>query len=167
MNGEQNIKTVLDEIEKNGKAVCYTKGFSMRPMLREGRDISVLYPLTREPEVGDVVLFIRPKRDNELVLHRVVKVTAPGKFIIRGDNTYLDEPVKRENIIAVLGGFFRKGKYTDCTASKGYRVYNFYQVRLYFLRKFFLHTMRIAGAKVKNNVFHLNNFHLDDIFKKK
>ena len=165
--GEQNIATVLGEIEQNGKAMCYTKGFSMLPMLKEGRDISVLLPLTREPKVGDVVLFIRPERDNELVLHRIVKIPAGEKLLIRGDNTYFDEPVKRANVIAVLGGFFRKGRYIDCAASRGYRAYTFYQLHLYFLRKFFLHTLRVAGAKIKNNVFHLTNFHLDDILRRK
>ena len=167
MNGEQNVNTVLGELEQKGKATCYTKGFSMLPMLKEGRDISVLLPITKEPSVGDVVLFIRTKKDNELVLHRIVKIPSPGKYIIRGDNTYFDEPVARENIIAVLGGFFRKGKYVDCAASKGYRVYTFCQLRLYFLRKFFLRTLRVAGAKVKNNVFHLNGLHLNSILKKK
>ena len=165
--GEQNIYTVLGEIEQNGKAICYTKGFSMLPMLKEGRDISVLLPLSREAKIGDVVLFIRPEKDNELVLHRIVKIPSDGKYIIRGDNTYFDEPVKRANVIALLGGFFRKGKYVDCAASKGYRLYTFCQLRLYFLRKFFLHTLRVAGAKIKNNIFHLTNLHLDDIFKKK
>ena len=158
---------VLDEIKQNGRALSYTKGFSMLPMLKENRDISVLVAPPQKLSKGDVVLFVRPRRDNELVLHRIVKVVSPDVFIIRGDNTYLDEPVNREDIIALLEGFFRKGKYRSCKTSKSYRVYTFAQLHLYFLRKFFLRTLRVAGAKIKNNVLHMNGFHPSDLFGKK
>ena len=154
---------VLRQIKEEGKAYFYTRGFSMLPMLKEGRDVSVLVPLTREPERGDVVLFVRPRRNNQLVLHRVIKRENGDTYIIRGDNTYYNEPVKRENIYALLEGFFRKGRYYDCEKSKRYRVY--YALRTFFfpLRKLVRLTLRRALAKVKNNVFHLNNLHLDDI----
>lgn len=167
MNGEQNLNTVLSDIKEKGKYYCYTKGISMLPMLKEGRDISVLVSVPEKLCIGDVVMFSRPERDNELVLHRIVKITPEGNFYIRGDNTFWDEPVKRENVLALLEGFFRKGKYTECAVSRGYRLYTFYQLKLYPLRRFIFHTLRIAGAKIKNNVFHLNNLHLDDIFKRR
>lgn len=163
---EQNLETVLKEIEQKGKTLCYTKGVSMLPMLKEGRDISVLIKPDENLLPGDIVLFVRPENNGELVLHRIVKAISERKYLIRGDNTFWDEPVRRENIKAQLDGFFRKGKYIDCKTSKGYKLYTFYQLHLYFLRRFFCYTMRIAGAKVKNNVFHLNNFHLDDYLRK-
>ena len=167
MNGEQNLDTVLSAIAEKGEAVCRTKGFSMLPMLKEGRDISVLAALPEKLKPGDVVLFVRPHRDNELVLHRIVKIPSADRFLIRGDNTFWDEPVKPENIKAVLKSFFRKGRHIDCASSKGYKVYTFYQLRLYFLRKFFFCTLRAFAAKIKNKVFHLNNLHLDDILGRK
>ena len=135
----------------------------MLPMLREGRDVSVLVPLTREPLRGDVVLFIRPRKNNQLVLHRVVGKRDNDTYVIRGDNTYFDEPVKTKNIVALLEGFFRKGKYYDCKKSKRYIVY--LNLRMFFfpLRRFVRVKLRRALARVKNNVFHLNNIHLDDI----
>lgn len=163
MSGEQNYKKIVSEIEKSGKAIYYTKGFSMLPMLKEGRDMSVLVPINRELKRGDVVLFVRENKGNQLVLHRIIRPIGDNGFIIRGDNTYLDEPVKKEDIKAVLSGFFRKGKYIDCEKSRGYRFYSFLQLRLYFLRKFFLKTIRVLLAKIKNNVFHLNSLHLNDI----
>lgn len=163
MSGEENYKKILSEIEKSGKAIYCTKGFSMLPMLKEGRDMSVLVPINRELKRGDVVLFVRERNDSQLVLHRIIRPAGKNGFYIRGDNTYSDEPVKTENIKALLTGFFRKGKYIDCEKSKGYRLYSFLQLNLYFLRKFFLKTLRIFLAKIKNNVFHLNNLHLNDI----
>ncbi|MBO4692875.1 MAG: S24/S26 family peptidase [Clostridia bacterium] len=167
MKREQSLAVILEEIDNKGEAFCYTKGFSMLPMLKEGRDISVLQALPDTLCPGDVVLFVRPDRNDELVLHRIVKAVSPEKFLIRGDNTFWDEPVMLENIKAVLKGFFRKGKYRDCKTSKAYRAYTFAQLHLYFLRKFFCRTLRIFGARIKNNVFHLNNFHLDDILRRK
>lgn len=165
MSGSENKKSVLSQISEKGQAFFYTRGESMLPMLKEGRDISVLTPICGEPKKGDVVLYVRPEKDDELVLHRVIKRRG-GIFIIRGDNTYHDEAVKKENILAVLKGFFRKGKYYECESSAVYRVYSFLRMFFYPVRRFVRYTMRIACAKVKNNVFHLNNLHLDDILGK-
>ena len=158
-----NEASVLKKIAEQGRAFFYTKGFSMLPMLKEGRDVSVLVPLSGEPARGDVVLFIRPQKDNQLVLHRVIKKKDEDTYIIRGDNTFFNEPVKRDNIKALLEGFFRKGKYYDCKRSKRYKTYSFLRMFFFPPRKFFRKTLRQAAAKIKNNVFHLNNLHLDDI----
>ena len=165
MSGSENKESVLSQIREKGSAYFYTKGESMLPMLKEGRDISVLTLISGEPKKGDVVLFVRPEKDDELVLHRVIRQRG-GIFIIRGDNTYHNEAVKRENILAVLKGFFRKGKYFECESSKVYRVYSFWRMYFYPVRRFIRHTMRVVCAKIKNNVFHLNNLHLNDILGK-
>ena len=49
MNGEQNLNTVLSDIKEKDKYYCYTKGISMLPMLKEGRDISVLVSVPEMP----------------------------------------------------------------------------------------------------------------------
>ena len=165
MSKDGNKDAIISKIKNNGTAPFYTRGISMLPMLKEGRDISILAPITEEPKNSDVVLFLRPHKDDELVLHRVIKRRG-DVLIIRGDNTYHDEFVKRENVLAVLKGFFRKGKYFDCETSKAYHIYSFLRVFFYPVRRFFRHTLRVAGANIKNNVFHLNSIHLDDIFKK-
>lgn len=162
MNKGENLSAVINQINETGRAFFYTRGFSMLPMLKEGRDISVLVPIRRELKRGDVVLFVRKKKGDQLVLHRIVRRHGDG-FIIRGDNTYLNEQVKRDDIYALLEGFFRKGKYFDCQKSNRYRVYVFFRFFFFPLRKFVRITLRVAAAKVKNNVFHLNNLHLDDI----
>ena len=154
MKNQQTVSAILAEINEKGRSFCYTKGTSMLPMLKEGRDISVLVLPEKDLHIGDVVLFARPENNNELVLHRIVKKVSKDKFLIRGDHTYFDEPVSRENIIAVLEGFFRKGKYIDCKKSKRYRLYTFAQLKLYFIRKFFCKTLIALGAKVKNKLLH-------------
>ncbi|MBR4910168.1 MAG: S24/S26 family peptidase [Clostridia bacterium] len=163
MNGKENLESVMAAIRKDGKAFFYTRGYSMLPMLKEGRDISVLVPLDRPAEKGEVVLFVRRYRDDQLVLHRVIRRRDDGTYIIRGDNTYYNEPVKEENVLALLDGFFRKGRYHSCKDSRRYRIYAVLRMFFFPLRKFTRQTLRVAAAKIKNNVFHLNNLHLDDI----
>ena len=163
MSGENSV---LKKIESEGRAYFYTRGFSMLPMLKEGMDVSVLVPLDREPERGDVVLFIRRDKDNELVLHRVIKKTGENTYIIRGDNTYYNERVARADILALLDGFLRRGKYFSCKTSRRYKAYSSLRMFFFPVRKFFRKTLRVAAAKIKNNVFHLNNLHLDDIIRR-
>ena len=159
----ENSDKISAQIEKEGKAFFYTRGFSMLPMLKEGRDVSVLVPLSREPARGDVVLFIRRHNNDRLILHRVIRKRDKDTYIIRGDNAYFNEPVKKDDILALLEGFFRKGKYYDCEKSKRYKAYSALRVFFFPLRKLVRVKLRRALAKVKNNVFHLNNLHLDNI----
>ena len=153
MNGSDNLNSVLTQIKSEGKAYFYTKGVSMKPMLKENRDISVLVPKDREPKSGDVVLFVRPNRDNQLVLHRIIRRRKDGAYIIRGDNTYINEPVKPENVLALLVGFFRKGRYFDCEKSKRYRVYSFLRRLTYPLRKIIIYYPLRAASIVKHKLF--------------
>ena len=149
----KEINVILSQINDNGRAYFYTKGISMMPMLKEGRDISVLVPPTRTPKRGDVVLFIRKGENSQLVLHRIIRRRDNGSYVIRGDNTYQNEPVKAENVLALLEGFFRKGRYFDCEKSKRYRVYSFFRMFFYPLRKTFYFLPRQAAVKIKHALF--------------
>lgn len=154
MSENRETNDILAKIKEEGKAYFYTKGVSMLPTLKEGRDISVLIPVIREIKRGDIVLFVRKGDPDRLVLHRVIKRLGNGTYLIRGDNTYGSESVKEENILALLEGFFRKGRYFDCEKSKCYRIYSFLRMLFYPLRKvFFFLPLRAAGAikrKLKN-----------------
>lgn len=163
MNGDNSISSVLEQLKNNGRAMTYTKGVSMRPMLKTGRDISVLVP-ARDVKKGDVVLYKRLRnKKTEFVLHRIIKINRDGTFLIRGDNTFTDETVSRDSIIAELEGFYRKGKYIDCKKSKPYRIYIAVWSPIYPIRRFVCCTLRKVAATIKNKVFHLNDLHLNDI----
>ncbi|MBO7520580.1 MAG: S26 family signal peptidase [Clostridia bacterium] len=153
MSENREINDILAQIEEKGKAYFYTKGVSMLPTLKEGRDISVLAPLTREIKRGDVVLFTRKGEPDRLVLHRVIKRRRDGIYLIRGDNTYRNEPVKEKNVLALLEGFFRKGRYFDCEKSKRYRIYSSLWMFFYPFRKAFYFLPRRAAAKIKHALF--------------
>ena len=153
MSENREINGILAQIEEKGRTYFYPKGVSMLPTLKEGRDISVLAPLTREIKRGDVVLYIRRGKSDRLVLHRVIKRRGDGVYLIRGDNTYQNEQVKKEDILALLEGFFRKSRYFDCEKSKRYRIYSSLWMFFYPFRKAFYFLPRRAAAKIKHALF--------------
>lgn len=101
---KQTIEKVLEE---KGVYVCVVSGNSMLPLLRDRQDTVVLRPKKQRLNVLDVVLY---KAQDNYVLHRVIKVLEDG-YVMRGDNTYLNEIVKEEAVFGVLEGFYRDGEY--------------------------------------------------------
>lgn len=136
-----------EELLKSGaEAAVLTKGTSMRPMLREHKDVVIIEPVKRELKVGDVPLY-RRRPDEPLILHRILKIT-PEHYIIRGDNTYENEYVEPSQIVGVLKAFYRNGKYRNCETDKGYRMYVFlnrisYPVRYIYKTKIIPFAVRL------------------------
>ena len=114
-NAEELLKT-QDEV------MTRTKGASMRPLLRQGRDIVVIKRPQFPLKAGDVPLY-RVKGKEELVLHRILRVKKDGTYIIRGDNLFLKEYVKESQIVGVMKAFYREGRYCDCEKSRKYKLY--------------------------------------------
>ena len=88
-----------------GMLVTTTMGVSMRPMLREGRDVIVVRPLPRGERlrVGDVPLY---RVGDRYVLHRVIGVH-DGWYAIRGDNCVTVERVTDEQVLGRLEEWYR------------------------------------------------------------
>ena len=115
MNADKALE-ISDEVS------ILTSGISMRPMLREHRDIVIIERVKRKLKKNDVPLYRRANCD-KLVLHRIIKVTDNG-YVIRGDNLFTNEyDVTDEDIVGVLKAFYRDGKYYDCATSKLYHIY--------------------------------------------
>ena len=96
-------------------------GRSMRPLLLHKRDSVVLSACDPHSLIrGDVPLY---RRDNgQYVLHRIVHV-CQDTYTLTGDAQWeLETDLPKENVLAVMTGFIRKGKAVDCR-SVGYRVY--------------------------------------------
>ena len=77
--------SLKDELLRSGNVMFTNKGVSMRPLLREGKDLMIIEKRTDKTKLvpGMAVLFERPTGD--LVLHRIYKCK-PGGFLILGDN---------------------------------------------------------------------------------
>ena len=150
---EISESTVEEELLRHGTYASLTSGTSMQPLFKTHRDMVVLTKVDRELKKYDVVLYHKGERKN--ILHRII-----GKkgdlYVIRGDNTFRREYVKKEEILAVLVSFNRKGKSYKVT-DKGYviysRVWNFiYPVRalLHAVRHLLYSAYRAVFKKNKN-----------------
>lgn len=128
MNEIKDLKSIL---ERDGKLAYTCRGVSMRPLLRQGRDIVILQKKTAQRcRRLDTVLFLR--RNGQYVLHRVLKVR-DGAYWIVGDNCMSGENVQEEQILGVLTGI-KRGKRTIRVTDTGYRIYSHLWGDLYLVR---------------------------------
>jgi hypothetical protein len=97
-----------DVIERDGRLVYTNIGDSMRPLIRQDRDLLIIAKPQGRLKKYDVPLY---KRDNgQYVLHRVLKVR-PDDYVICGDNRYAKEyGISDRHIIGVLTAVVRDGK---------------------------------------------------------
>lgn len=106
-------------IEKYGFYIATPVGISMLPMLRERKDTVKLVAPTKIKK-HDVVLYMR--NDKTYVLHRVMKIKKDS-YTMCGDNQFrLEKNIKRNQIIAVMEGFYRDETYVEIT-NKAYQKY--------------------------------------------
>lgn len=103
---KNEVKTFEEILAKDGKLVYKTRGVSMKPMLKQERDIVVIEAVTAPLKPLDVAFY---KRGEQYVLHRVI-ACLENEYLIRGDNTYVVERVPCDAVLGVLISFKRKGK---------------------------------------------------------
>ncbi len=135
---------LVQEAFNNGKNLTFTpSGDSMKPMLNGTTDTVLL---SKKPDVikkYDVV-FYRRRRDNAIVLHRVVKVKDNG-FTMCGDSQYyFDEGITYDDVFAVLTEFTHNGN-KHCVDELSYQIY----IRLMLYWKY----TRIFVSKIYHKVF--------------
>lgn len=135
---------VLNETFSEGKDFSFNPtGDSMKPMLNGTTDSVVLTKKGDRLKKYDVAMYHR-RRDNALVLHRVVKVTGKS-YTMSGDNQYyFDYDIKYSDVLAVVKSFKRKGKSVSVT-SVSYRFYSYFIL----IKK---HT-RIFISKIYHKIF--------------
>lgn len=149
---ETELKNADEVLKTQDEVMSLTRGTSMRPLLRQGRDIVVIKRPQFPLKVGDVPLY-KVKSRKELVLHRILKVNGDGSYIIRGDNLFAKERVYEKQIVGVMKAFYRDGKYCDCEKSRKYKVYIFLNRVSYPLRRVWRQKVRPVLSKIKHTVF--------------
>ena len=128
MNKLTDIEAYLNE---NGSVTYSNTGTSMKPLLRQGKDVFTIEKLSPPYSPGDVVLYRRAS--GALVLHRIVGKDESG-YILLGDNlTKREYGVKEENILGVMTSFTRGGK-TYSVKDAPYRLYSTFCTRLFPVR---------------------------------
>ena len=142
----QNIEQMLDKV-----GVCVTgfSGTSMMPMLNKDTDRALIVKPNAPLKPGDIVLY---RRDNIYILHRILKINGEN-LVIRGDNcTAVETQYKTGDVIGVLGGFYRNGKFIECTEEYSQK-YAKAADRTYLRRKILLYAAALKNRiiKPKNN----------------
>ncbi len=140
--------TILEELETHGYCASTTRGTSMEPLFRTGRDMVVIKKAEGECKKYDVVLYRYPS--GKYVLHRIIRVRE-NEYLIRGDNTFVIEHIPKDKILGVLERFNRKGK-SHTVLEKSFRIYSRVWNFIYPLR-YVCHLPRRAAGKLYRLVF--------------
>ena len=147
----ENEKSFASVIEESGRLAYTIRGVSMRPLLRQGKDVVVIEKPKRHWKKYDTVLFLR--RNGQYVLHRILKVMN-GKCWIVGDNCISGEVIDDDQIIGIMTSVKRGRKTIQVTDWK-YKFYvhlwcDAYPIRFILLRIkwFVLRSLRFAKRRV-------------------
>ena len=107
----------------------------MRPFLEDGRDKALLTKPSN-PKVGDPVL--AETSPAHFVLHRIIKIDGDN-VVLRGDGNLNNEYCRMVDVKAGVIGFYRKGRSKlDRTDGKKWRLYSFFWMRLFPIRRYLL-----------------------------
>lgn len=150
-NQKKDLSSVGEVLRTNPQVSLLTVGASMRPMLRQHKDIVVIERFYGQLKKGDVVAYPSANK-KDYTLHRIVRIKK-GALIIRGDNNYFTETnVNKEDIVGVLKEFYRDGKYINCKTNKGYKLYTSYIILSYPFRFVWVKSLRPFLSKIKRKI---------------
>ncbi len=135
-------------LNQNGQIIGTTKGNSMTPLFRSGKDKALIVPITAKLKIGDVLLYKSPN-STTVNLHRIVAFK-DNHPIFRGDSLFFKETnIPKTDILGILKGFWRDNKYYDCEKNTLYRIYVFYILLSYPIRRL-MKKINTAFKKLKN-----------------
>ena len=129
------------QLEKGGRSSLLVTGISMYPILRHRRDTVELVKPERLRR-GDLVLYQRDS--GQYILHRIITRPKDGAFICSGDNQWVAEQVRSQQVIALVDTYLRDGK-RICAHSLGCRLYVWVWVGLFPVRRPLLWLRRRLG----------------------
>ena len=135
-------------LERDGVIVYKTRGVSMRPMLKQNRDLVTVRKFEGRLKKYDVPLYRR--KTGGYVLHRIIGLK-DDCYIIRGDNTFKKEYVPDSEVLGVLTEFKRKGR-DHSVDSAGYKLYARFWNLIYPLR-WVMRKSKVLGSKAKRFIF--------------
>ncbi len=98
---------LIEVLNSGGTVKIKAEGNSMYPTIREKSDVLTLVKPPKNIRVNSIALFVR--KNGKAVLHRVIKLQ-DDYVVLRGDNQWTREKVKKDEIIAVLKSVERNGK---------------------------------------------------------
>lgn len=126
------------------------EGYSMYPLFVPSRDMAVITKAdTTTLKRGDVVLYRRWDSSGILVLHRIVRITKEGFYLVGDNQTHIEGPLQAEQIHGKLIQIIRKGK-TISTENIVYRVLSWTWLCLRPVRR----PISVTAAFIKKKLFY-------------
>ena len=115
----KNALSFEEILAAEGSLTYSFHGASMRPLLKQGRDLFIVEKAAPPFSPGQVILF---RRGGKYVLHRIIRVEQ-DRYTALGDNSVIpDENIPPEDILGVMSGFIRKGR-RHSVKEPAYRLY--------------------------------------------
>ena len=137
--------TVERELLENGFYASNTLGNSMRPLFKTHRDMVIIERPHGDLKKYDVALY---KDGERYVLHRVIGVY-PDYYLMRGDNNFFSEKVKKDAVIGVLVAYRNKNR-RHSVNELHYKIYSRFWHYIYPFRAFYRKTrMALSHMKAK------------------
>ena len=138
---------IEEQLLLHGSYASNTVGCSMRPLLRQHKDVVIILPPEGELKPYDVALY---RRCGKYVLHRVLRVK-DDHYVIRGDNTFFLERVPKSEVIGIMTEYNRGGKRHSVTEA-GYKFYARFWHFIYPIR-FVWHKLFDFARRVYRKIF--------------
>ena len=123
--------SIEGELKKNGKLIYASKGASMLPFIKQGRDLLVIVRPKGRLKKYDVPLY-RRRGTPDFILHRVISVKDSG-YITCGDNNRHKEYITDDAVVGVLRAVIRNNKEIPLTGLK-YQCYVHLWCDLFYIR---------------------------------
>ena len=137
----------IEQLLREGNTIqIKPQGYSMYPMFVPGRDEAVIAPADADRlRRGDVVLYRRG--NGLLVLHRLWKVRPEGLYMVGDNQTAVEGPLGREQVIGILEAFVQKGRKIS-VRNPVYRICS----RIWLLIRPMRHTIAVAVHWMKKRI---------------
>lgn len=133
---------IEDVLAEHGVYASLVRGVSMMPLLRQGKDVVYIVPLSESVKKYDVLLYVRK---GKYILHRVIGFYSEG-YVIRGDNTYKKEYIPSGDVVGILTKYYKNGRERS-TKGKRFAFYGML-VQLFYLPRYALFILKRKISKL-------------------
>ena len=139
VEADQWVPLILAQLEQGNRFRMSPSGVSMCPFFLGGRDEIILERITKPLRTNQVVLYRR--EDGTHVVHRIHHCNETGYYLLGDSQQYIEGPIKREQILAIVTMIIRKGN-EICCENWWYRglAYGFMKIRPLRPYVFWLHS---------------------------
>ena len=140
-----SLAPIVEERINTGKTVEITvTGESMYPLFHGGRDKVTLAPIKKLKR--KMICFYK-RDDGSYILHRIIRIKKNEIFCVGDNQTFIEGPLRKDQFIARVTEFERKGKKSSVSAL-WCKIYSFvWCIKVSFRPKLFHILLKLKGRK--------------------